>query len=177
MNKENEVGRIEKEVQLRKQRAKDLGILEIFEKLYQKVPHYPSWIKNEHNKEHVCSLITDAVKIGDDEVKIKLRDRDYIFRFLKNNFSTPDGEFHMHGKWELYFDSKKILSLNMAYQDDEFSFGNWSVFGVSAFVEGDWIKDFQELLARIEFEDKEREKRKRENPERINKLKEDFGIE
>jgi len=82
MNKENEVGRIEKEVQLRKQRAKDLGILEIFEKLYQKVPHYPSWIKNEHNKEHVCSLITDAVKIGDDEVKIKLRDRDYIFRFL-----------------------------------------------------------------------------------------------
>ena len=177
MNLGNEPERIEKEVQLRKQRAKDLGILKIFEKLYQKIPHYPSWIANERNREYACSLITDAIKLEDGAVKIKLKDKEYTFKFIKNNFSTPDGEFHQHGKWDLYLDSKKVLSVNMAYECDEFTFGSWSAFDVAAFVEGDWVKDFKELFERIEIEDKERERKRKESPDRINKLKEDFGIQ
>lgn len=178
MDSRYEADYIEKEVQLRKQRAKDLGILTMFEKLYQKIPHYPAWIKNEHNREYVCSLVTDAVKLEDDVVKIKLKDKEYTFKFIKNSFSTPDGEFHQHGKRELYSDARKLLSVNMAYECDEFSFGGcWSAFDTAAFVDGEWIKDFKELFERIEIEDKDRERKRRENPDRLNKLKEDFGIE
>jgi hypothetical protein len=62
----------------------------------------------------------------------------------------------------------------MAYEMDQYIGGNWTAFGVSAFIEGDWLKDFKKLEQKIVVEDKEREqKRKSKEAE---KLKEDFGI-
>jgi hypothetical protein len=174
MDQKNDVDRIYQEVEKRKRRAEELGVPKLFEKLYSRIPHYPSWIKNNHNREWVCSLVTDAIKMEDGGIKIVLSEETYTFYFKESNFSTPDGEYHKHANWELYVDSKKVLVVDMAYEMDQYIGGNWTAFGVSAFIEGDWLKDFKKLEQKIVVEDKEREqKRKSKEAE---KLKEDFGI-
>jgi len=176
--------KIFKEVAKRRKRATDLGLPEMISKLYSdKIEFYPSWITIEANREHVCSLVTSAEKIkaaGQDEkdkIKIILKGREYSFEYSKDHFSLPDGDSSSTGDLILYFGNKKVFHVSMSIDFNEYG-STMSNFKPEAFVEGDWVKDFQELSQRIPIEEKERETREaeKEMPESVKKLKEDFGI-
>jgi hypothetical protein len=179
MQNESEADKIFKEVAKRKARAEELGIKELISELYfDALVYYPHWLKN--GPEYVCSFIKNAVEtIDKKDVKrtnIKMKDKDYVFFFKTMSFSTPDGEYHTHGDLDLFLDNKKILGLDTALEAGAYD-STWKAFQINAFIEGDWIKDFTQLQQQIEIENEERERRKKEAPEKIMKLKEDFGIE
>lgn len=56
-------------------------------------------------------------------------------------------------------------------------FSEWKVFGVAAFIEDAWIKDFKDLERQIGIDKQERERKRKEDPQRVNQLKKDFNIE
>ncbi len=172
-----------KEVAKRRKRAEDLGLPELFGKMYHNtIKHYPSWIKGKNKLVSVCSLVTEAQEIGENKMKIKLNGREYIFEFKKSDFSTPDDEFCSNGHLILYSDDKKVLDISMHINhsyENEYSVPEWGLFEAQTFIEGDWIKDFKELEKRIPLDNAERERKQaeKENSEKVKKLKEDFDIE
>lgn len=170
----NETERIEAEVAERKQRAQELGVDGLITGLYyNNIRYYPSWIK----RGAVCSLVRDAVDLKDKRVKLSLKNgRDYIFSFKEHGFTMPDGEWVNSGTLELFHNNKKVLSLDMSLENNRTD-SQWYPLDIEAFVEGDWVKDFKELEKRIETERQEERRREQEDPERLKKLKEDFGIE
>lgn len=177
---EDELTRVEREVEKRKEKARDCELPRVFTNLYHdNIKYYPSWIRNEHNRNRISSLVTDAVELEDKRIKITLKGKDYIFSFMQDGFDTPDGEWHTRGKLELYFDNKQILKFTMFEEDKEY-YKEWKACSdVDAFVDGDWVSDFRELAQRIPYEKEEREQenKEKEKPEKIKKLKNDFGID
>lgn len=177
----NEADEVYKQIEKVKQKAKDMGIFELFEKLYfNNIRHYHSWISR--NRDYVPSLVTEAAPLEKgkenqeryEKVSIDLSGRNYLFTFKEKWIFAPDGDAK-HGLLQLFYNDQRVLALNVAYEDNEF-FGEWKAFNLEAFIEGDWINDFKALERQIETNRKERERRERENPEKINKLKNDFGI-
>lgn len=171
----DETARVEKEVEKRKQKAKDLGIPKLFEGLYfHKIIHYPSWIT--HSRGYVPALVTNAARLDDRSIQIILEGKKYIFRFEERRFSTPDGESHRHGLLEVFQNDQRVLALDAAFEYEREYDPDWAVFGVEAFIEGEWLNDFTKLEKQIEINKEEREKKQREDPTRLEKLKRDFGI-
>ncbi len=175
----NDASRIHDEVEKRKNRAKELGIFELFDGLYyDKIRNYPKWIKRQSYREQVCSLISDAIQLDKETTQITLNGKVYLF-----NFHEKAGA-RSHGTMTLSINGKKALAITMSFEGkvhpQTLGFnGEWKSSGIEAFVEGDWISDFKRLKERIAFEDAERAniEKKEEEVEKLKKLKNDFGIE
>ena len=52
----------------------------------------------------------------------------------------------------------------------------WSCVDMESFIEGEWIGDLRDLIKQIDIDKKEARRKEAEDPERIKKLKEGFGI-
>ena len=52
----------------------------------------------------------------------------------------------------------------------------WSYSDIESFIEGDWIGDLKDLIKQIDIDKKEARRKEEEDPDRIKKLKEGFGI-
>ena len=181
--KGTEAYKVQKAVAQKKKIAEDRGLKELVGGLYfGEIEHYPSWIKND-NREYVPAIVTKSVEedIKDNEdikkiVKITLNSKEYKFTFSESSFSTPDGEMHNHGKLTLFSGTKKVFVINASLDDNDYDF-DWRPFGIDAFIEGDWIEDFQSLKEAKQKAEKDRSIKRAEDPEKIEKLKQDFGIE
>ena len=171
----SESSQVYQEVERRKQRAKSLKIPELFEELYfHGIKFYPSWI--QHNRAYVPSSVSSAVEQDKERVVLELNGRKYTFLFKENRFSTPDGEMHRHGLLGLFYNDQRVLALNAAFEYEREYDPDWSIFDVEAFVEGDWLGDFVQLQRQVQTAKEERVRRERENPDKLAKLKKDFGI-
>lgn len=181
MKNESDADRVYKEVKKRKQRAEELGITDLIERLYfYKLMYYPHWLKND--RESICSLVTDAAELEDEtkegtitKTTIIINNMEYAFSFKECDFSSPDGKY-AYADLELAANGKRVLALALSSECSEYGF-NWKTFDVEAFIEGDWIEEFRQLKKVMEMEEKERERKQKESPEKIKQLKEDFGID
>jgi hypothetical protein len=181
--KGTEAHRVELEVQRRRKLAESKGVPDLIKKVYfDSIYYYPSWISNG-NRDSVPEMVTSALrqekkgkKGSKDITLITLNGNEYRFEYEEESFSLPDGEWANHGTLELFFSNKKILALSVSREDDQYS--TWySVFRIDAFIDGNWIEDFEKLSKQIEIDRKVREIKRAEDPQKINKLKDDFGIE
>ena len=186
--KGTEAYKIQEEVKKRKMVAENKKVKELISELYfSTIEHFPSWIKTDHNREYVPSIISKATERkekgakgakGDNDKKITeiiLNGRDYKFAFQENSFSTPDGEYHTHGLLELFIGNEKVLAMDMSLEHSDYD-SKWNPFGIEAFIDGDWIDDFSALKKAKQQDEKERALKEAENPEKTEKLKKDFGI-
>lgn len=184
--KGTEARQVQEEVSRRKKIAEDKKVKELISELYfSEIEHFPSWIKTDHNREYVPSIISKATerkeKNGKNDrdkkiTEIILDGKEYKFAFQENSFSTPDGEYNTHGLLELFTDDKKVLAINASLEHSDYD-SKWSPFGIEAFIDGDWIEDFQKLKKAKEQDKKKRALKEAEDPEKTEKLKRDFGIE
>ena len=152
--KGTEARQVQEEVSRRKKIAEDKKIKELISELYfSNIEHFPSWIKTDHNREYVPSIISKATerkeKGGKNDCDKKITEiildgKEYKFAFQENSFSTPDGEYNTHGLLELFVGDKKVLAINASLEHSDYD-SKWSPFGIEAFIDGDWIEDFQKL--------------------------------
>lgn len=180
VNLSDEAKQIYQEVEKRKQRVLDLGLDKLIVDLYYNyIQNYPDWMKYSHRHGCVCSLVTDAELIeGNDwTVKIVLFDKEYFFK-RRPDKAYVSNDSSSRSTLALFCGSKKLFQLQVTNKPDKPPLDRL-IFSleVQSFIEGDWIQDFQAMKKRIEEEAKEREKKKAEDPEKLRKLKEDFGIE
>lgn len=181
-----EAHRVQEEIKKRKQIAEDKHVKELICGLYfGGIEHYPSWIKNDLNREYVPSVISTATESKDKGVKnerekkittIVLNDKEYRFSFSEHSFDTPDGEWNTHGLLELYFEDKKILAINASLEHSTYD-STWSPFGIEAFIDGDWIADFVALKELKEQSERERAIQTAEDPRKVEEMKKNFGID
>jgi hypothetical protein len=176
----SEAARIEEEVRKRKKIAEDKGVKDLITRLYfDYLEYFPSWIKN-HN-DHVPSLIDSAIseKKGEKEITIiSFKDKKYRFDFSQHSFYAFD-EYCTHGLLELFSEDKKLVAINLSEVYSEYGGSDWRPFGVEAFIDGKWIDDFKYLKGAIQKNEELREKKMAmaNEPKRIKKLKDDYGIE
>jgi hypothetical protein len=183
--KGTEARRVQEEAKRRKQIAEDKKVKELISELYfSNIEHFPSWIKTDHNREYIPSIISEAVekkeKTGKDErdkkiTEIILNDKPYKFVFQENSFSTPDNAWNTHGLLELFANDKKVLAINVSLEHSDYD-SNWSPFGIEAFIDGDWIDDFLTLQKAQKEDEKKRALKEAEDPDKTEKLKRNFGI-
>lgn len=152
------------EIEKREQRARDLGVIEIFKRLCLNIYWYSQWSKDPDKKQLIPSSVTNAVLLQSNivgrnkvnrgssfEIKINLSRKDYTFHFEEKNFQLHDKTFRTIGILELFSEDKKVLELIgqlgnsgfCCFHDDEYLY-------VKTFVEGDWINDFKKLYDEIE---------------------------
>lgn len=176
----NENERVLQEVKKKQQRAKDLGLPDLINDLYMNhIKYFPSWIKN--NRGFVPNMVKNCTELNnkdEDNKKIilELNDKKYSFRFEERSFSMPDGEWCIHGDLELSLNDEKCLAISLTYEGDKY-YSSWKPSSVKAFKEKDWIKDFRELKKQIDIDAKILEDKRKNDPNKINKLKADFDID
>lgn len=177
--KGTEAYRIHEEVEKKKNLAKEKKVDELISDLYfNDIRYYPSWIKHE-NREYVPALITSATesKKGEDKmVQITLNKKIYKFSFKESFFYTPDGESNTHGLLELFEDDKKVLAVKLSCDYSEYG-SDWRPFEIEAFINGEWIEDFSFLKKEKQKDEKDRAIKNAEDPEKIKRMKNNFGIE
>lgn len=173
--------RIEKEAERRIDRALSLGVEEFIGKFWNSLKHYPSWFNDGRNRRST-PLISDAKELGVEKrdnrewrkIQITLYGKDYIFAFEEHNPPLELDDVLKMGTLELYADNKKVLSLCMSLDFDEYS-SDWSSFKIEAFIEGQWVNDFKKLYSENQRVSEEmRKELGREDPDQ---LKKNFGIE
>jgi hypothetical protein len=93
----------------------------------------------------------------------------------------PNGESMTFGDLEIFFNDKKVLGMDASQTEyDKYGCGGeWSLSSVTAFIEGDWIKDFKELekSSRVNDKKNEEEYEQKRVIDEAERLKKDFGIE
>ena len=165
-----------KEIDRRKQVARSKGVMELGKLYYSKLRFFPNWIK--HQDGYVASLVTSAIEEQDKEsktvtTKLTVKNKEFVFIFKRNSFYTPDGELNNHRDLELLVDGKEVLALSMAEtQYDYYSEG--AAFDIDAFIDGEWLKELQELEKSLT--DEEQKARKNRENQELQKQKSKFGI-
>jgi len=187
MPNEKERNRIYAEVEKRRERARQLGVLELILDLYQDIRCYPSWIKDEQYRSEMYPLLTKAIELEEEseegekgKVTIVLKGKSYVFNYEEN---YHDDKMSL----ELYQEDKKVLALSLTL--DNMDKKEYSLSNIEAFREGDWIKDFQGLA---NFEKGKLEEGMQEivdgilnptlppllhSPDDLDRLKKDFGLD
>ncbi len=117
-------------------------------------------IKNEHKKNGINLIIND---------------NQYKFLYEEQH-SSIFGDEYSYADLELYLNEEKILHINESIDFGEY-YTSYSPISVDTFIKGDWVKDFEELKNEIEKEKELSKKKDFENPEEIEKLKKNFGIQ
>ncbi len=169
MHDENDAQKILREVEKRKQRAKDLGIEKVLLCLFFG-DGYGSF---SAYKIEGASLISDFKKSGDFDnrwCRFILNIKNYFVSCHKSTL-------------QISIDEKKVLTVKMGDSftpvNDPYISGieKWWCSEIESFIEGEWVQELKNLIIQIEINEKEEKRKKEENPERIKQLKDDFGIE
>jgi hypothetical protein len=177
--------KILQEVDKKKQRAKDLGLLDLITDIYMNhVKNFPELIRC--NRDYVPSMVKNFIESkkrwDHTEIVIELNDKKYTFRFNERNITLPDGKNFKCGDLELFFNNEKCFALYLHCDEFEY-YGyhsySWSASEINAFKEGEWIKDFKELKKQIDkqIDVDSKIRSEKEQTDKINQLKANFDID
>lgn len=169
------------EVAKRKGQARSLGLDELMVELFfSEIRHYPSRLKHDRNT--VPEDVTEARNLNSKNseiqelIEITIYGNNYSFEFTEHSFSLPDGDYATHGTVTLFSQKRKVFSVVCSLDSDQYG-SKWRSFSIEAFVEGDWISDFEKLRQEVRRAQRRREIERAEDPEHIAELKRNFGID
>lgn len=161
-------------IESRKDKARALGIPDLFGVLFHKhLKFYPKWLA-AGQKDKICPLVSEITKESDNDLCFVLNGHAYKICFLEHQmFSSVDDVSTLRADFELYTQNEKILCLKMTKEGYGYD-SEWQVVDITAFKENDWLQDFLDLKERIDStNDKDSQKTQEE---KVNKLKTDFGL-
>lgn len=102
-------------------------------------------------------------------VEFILNRNEYTFKFRTSLFSS--------GLLELYSNKTKIFALKVYADDNCFTYLKWKSHDIVAFIDGDWVSDFQNLKTAIGNDNKESAWHAAEDKSKTEELKKSFGID
>jgi len=191
----SEAKKVLEEVEKRKKIAKEKGLDRLITHIYFKyLDHFFRWstesIKDYFKDSYpdVLRLLTEINEVenfnennSDSKFKsicLNLNEKQYRFDFRERSFFTPD-EYCTHGLLELHEGNKKLLALNLSldWPDNAYCDPEWRPYDFVAFIEGEWIGDFEALKQAILLDNENKAIREAENPSKTELLKRNFGIE
>lgn len=161
-------------IEARKDRARSLGIPDLFGELFHKhLKFYPKWLA-QGNKDKICPLISEITKTSDNDLNFMLNGHKYRINFIeKQMFSVMEETAMLRADFELDTEDEKVLSLKMVKEGRGYD-SEWQVVDITAFKEADWLQDFVDLRERIFSASDKNTQRSYE--EKVNKMKDDFGL-
>lgn len=161
-------------IEARKDRARNLGLPDLFGELFHKhLKFYPKWLAQGH-KDKICPLISEITKTSDNDLNFILNGHKYKIDFIERQmFSAMEETAMLRADFELNFDEDKVLGLKMVKEGRGYD-SEWQVVDITAFKEADWLQDFLDLRERIFSTNDENSQKSHE--EKVNKMKTDFGL-
>ena len=169
---------VEQIVEQRKKIAKSKNLDKLIIDVYHDCLHsYPHWIKNERNKRYVYPLVNSAKYVGKDfspDIEFSISNRNY--KITRGNAFRP--EFSDGGVWydlTLYLNEKKVFEVTEEETSDQYSEYHRPI-SIKAYLNDDWVEDFKNILAYKDKINKEVEIEWAEDPKKVERLKNDFGI-
>jgi hypothetical protein len=180
----NEEDQMRAEIEKRKQRARDLKIVDNVFKLYQEhLRHLNSDF--DHDKNSMPSSVTRVVassrRSRGDSVKkteIVLAEKTYTFSFTESSMVMPDNEVWTSGQLAIESEGMQMLELRCSAEDERYVGRTWHVSDVTAFIEGAWVEEINRFAQQVfslagqraaKFEDERKRKE-------LEELKRKFGL-
>jgi len=137
------------EVERRKQRARDLGLLKITFQFYREyAQHYPAW--KDTQPEVVPRLITNIQELPEDGVEFRYQDVRYTLKWKEHSNIMPDGELFLDATLSLLVNGNLVFEVNVDGEYKEYIGTVWKPFDVEAFIEGPWVFPFKAFAAEAE---------------------------
>ena len=166
----SEADEILRKVEERKDRARELGVDKLICELYfdHGLRHYTAGMHHEHQR---YKIISRAKQLNDDSLQVTINDRDYVLTYT-DKWSASVPEFHS-GQLELFLGDKTLLALAISAEIDEYGTEH-KPFDINAFLEGDWIQDFQQLKLQVLEKEARWERERKEK--KAKELKDRFGL-
>lgn len=172
------------EVERRKARARQLGLLDLVLDVYFRVKHYAAaWSKDapdpgfraahEIEKQTVKGLQTTHA------VELPIGDSTFVFVFDSHIGSFPDGETYRSGTLTLTVEGQEVFGIRCScHEGDEYRGVEWKPQDVDSFIEGPWIEPLKVASKKIfDWEEKYwRESWERANRDKAAELKRKFGL-
>lgn len=180
----NEEARILEEVERRKQRARDSGVITSAFNLFRNdLLHYEGWIKNRPDLVHPEIRINDkkrAVTRGDwsECIEATIRGNRYVFTFREITTHMPDGEPFTYGQLQVDFQGRRVMAIDCTCEQGESVTRMWTPGDVSAFIEGLWVDELNLVFADVTRLHEERNRRALEEARKqeLTNLKKNFGL-
>lgn len=178
-------GEIRAEAERRKQRAKDLGLVEIIFQLYR--DHVSHLDENfDHDRSSMPRSLTRVVRTRwsnqwDSVESIELFFGATSIRFVSNecNIPLPDGEVSTSRNILIIVDGKTDFDLRCRCSHDKFIGRKWYAESVEGFIEGPWVNTVKKFAEEVSSLCERRNSRldQERQREELQKLKDKFGIE
>jgi hypothetical protein len=180
---QNDGESIRAEVNRRKQRARESGIITSVWKLNEDLRYYDAWAVNCPDLVHPAVNVTSKTeKVDHDDsverIEVKIRGKSYAFVFREHSTVMDDGEYLKWGHLDVEYESNRVITVDCAYQDDRYAAGTWTTGDVSAFIEGPWVQELNSVCADVSklHEEFNRVQKERGDLEELEKLKKNFGL-
>lgn len=181
---QNEEQRIFDEVNKRKARARQSGVIETAFKLYRDdLPYYDAWAKNCPEVLHPQIRVVDVIETpGKDESAVRvdalIRDHRYTFTFRDSTTFMPDGEPHGWGALDVDFEGQRVMTIDCGCQYDQYIGTTWHTIDVSSFIEGPWVSELNQVYAEVArlHQDRDKLNEERAKKQKLQELKKNFGL-
>ena len=180
----NEEARILEEVEKRKQRARESGVISSAFNLFRNdLLHYEAWSKNRPDIVHPEIRINDKSRVvtrGDwcERVEATIRGNRYVFTFREITTHMPDGEPFTYGQLHVDFRGRRVMAIDCTCEQGESEARMWTPGDVSAFIEGLWVEELNFVFADVARLHEERNRRALEEARKqeLTNLKKNFGL-
>ena len=146
---------IRAEVERRKQRARDLKIVDNVFKLYRE---HLCYLKADFNHDQNCmpksvsKVVVSSSRNRWDAVEqreIFLGDKAYSFGFRESSNVMPDNEVWRSARLEVRTAERSVLELYCVAEDDRYMGTTWRVSEVTAFIEGPWVEEVNRFAQQV----------------------------
>lgn len=147
---------IDAEIAKRKQRARDLKIVDNVFKLYQEQLRYLTgdFAGGENSRDQkrlpgtVSGVSKHSSREGIDKVQtfdISLGEYGYSFFFKEHDTEMPDGKVITFGRLGIQSKETLVLEIKCICQEEKYGGTKWAVSDISAFIEGQWVEIVNEF--------------------------------
>jgi hypothetical protein len=175
--------RIRAEVNRRKQRAREVGIITSAWELNHDLRFYEAWAVNCPQYVHPAVRVTAQTEtVNSNErarrIEATIRENIYAFVFRERSFTMPDGEPFSSGNLDVEFQGHRVMTVDCDCEVNEYAGDIWHTRDVSAFIDGPWVPELNSIFADVSKVRAEQERVGQEaaKKEELRKLKKDFGL-
>lgn len=166
---------IRDEVEKRKKRATDLGIIRVAWELYQDLSCYGTSTRGcPEPVRGAIDVMRKTHSGGHTRIECTIGGNPYVFTFREWTVDYPDDEGHV-GYLDLEYWGDLVMTIECSYSDGGVWVGGyWAPGTVSAFKEGPWVQELN--WVHTESSKTRQEQHRAEREAEIRRLKKDFGL-